>query len=1811
MKTCPKCTAKVSLGELKCNKCGCLLHHDDGTADTVDEWSDTPENAESDANATVDVEPSASDDHSTEDSYGTLPFDDLNATSPGESSTTDEPLSNGDLGTLDIDDPNKTLSGDAITLNDPFPNLRSPATPRLDDSTLDDQHEKWVTAFDLNVPRTVDSSHATQMPGSSDDDAKYMSTVDSEPNLRGIDSGSSGNKSNSKLGPNVNTDFSLSSATEGTGSDGKLNRVWEAAIGTSNRDLNQSLRFERAEASDSIFRRVARRKVADANSPNATEADYQIQHKLGDGGMGIVFSAIQNAVNRIVAVKSIKAEKQSNDSTRKQFFYEAEITADLDHPNIPPIYEMGTTAEDVLFYSMKLIQGTPWQKVINKITRDENLEIFAKIADAVAFAHSRNIIHRDLKPDNVMLGAYGEVYLMDWGLGVNIQKNKSIDFGGTPDFMAPEMAANKRKEIGKPSDVYLLGAILFQIIVGRAPHGGKTAMQRLQAAARNEIVESVIDDPLLEIARIALATDPKQRYASVEKLQEAIREVRRHAESIALSNRSKELADKASERKDYDSFTRSLYGFRDAIELWSDNHAAIAGLAQTRLAYGQCAFDRGDYDLAVQTLDRSVSQEAVVYDQAVKAKLLVSQRGQRLKTLRRVFMISVSSLSVLLAGAALYAWNQKTVAENAAAAEKIAKEGETKAKDEAIEAKEIALAAANAETKAKQEETIAKNEAIQANDQAIAAAKAEEIAKKQETLAKEKALAAAESERIAKEGETKAKQAAEQRTAQIQIGDAQSKTVLAKLQLERFDVQGGASLLEEIKSNALSEVFGEKAPKLDSWPLKRVSLLGNLDLPKLSLEGRVTVIEFASNGKIGIAGTENGKLHLLEANDGTLKIIRSTTFENGTINTVSISPTGDEAVFGLTANNKSQLFAWPLTGQPVDPVPIELLGNRLFQHVQYSPDGNQMIAGVNGGVWCWDRVPGWYTNLTGNKIRIIQEAKGQLARFQWLDSNSVLATTRQNERLTLHKLDLASKNAKIIPIPDSLGRSLEVVTYIGNANQFLFGRNDGSIFAGNLSLNVLTAANRTEIDPRVVELPKKHRTSITQITSGPSGEIVTVSSSEPVVHIWKLDPQGDIHYDTHLSGVPNKNGSSNLTKATFAPNHLLVGVDEGGTAMVWNIARQKQRRQLVRMSENGPDSYTSPVIGVFHRGMTNTAMAVNEDGVVDLWNLQDGLTHRLGGERWSYFGHTPGAEYVDSAVDMNAGVVVTSASLKNAQRKYLSDPNATQEFCIWHQASGNMLHRWAERSDEVIDPRISLLNGGKEILISSDRQTRILALDGTTVFQNKEVGTRFAVPNPRDPSLVAMVKLSGFTWLWDRKSGWNIPNDVYYREDRDGNPIKAVWSNDGNRLFQVFSNGRLYVYDLQGDKLVAAKAKREDDKKWKANFGKSLVVTRHFDLDLAVTSVRSGLDRLFVNVRIPSAQSVSRQTVVDVERSEFALNTISTSESPRFAWLDESNAEQPFDSRVHSHFDLNPSSRDVPVSRFRAGQQTFVSTRRGNVLNLKHDSSEFVSLGRQPLISTTSDRNGSILVTLHKDGALWKLDMSQDGSNQGNRPWSRLEFTTQGDSISMSPDGTQLLILDSQSGSMKIVDPSNGAMVRTLHNVEAAAWHPTQNATLAVAFRDGELEISGIDGTKALRNSLHRQPLRVKSVRFFTETWAREDSRPINYLLVQSEGDLEACLQFVPLEADGKAMEQSIRKGAVVASSPTDSVFVTGEGAGTVTVWIASPYWQRVGALFDLDGHLGAKMKTITFSHDGKTLVTSDSNHRLFGWLSEDATVRQ
>ncbi len=239
-----------------------------------------------------------------------------------------------------------------------------------------------------------------------------------------------------------------------------------------------------------------------------TGKKYKQLTTVARGGMGIILQARDLRVRRTVAMKVMKASAQFSRENVLRFIGEAQLTGQLDHPNIVPVYELGIEHGGEAFYTMKFVNGITLDEILRGLRagRAETIEkyplsalltIFQKVCDAVAFAHSKGVVHRDLKPENIMVGSYGEVFVMDWGLAKQMATLPQQETGddpsldtrphdplrgfqtmhgvvvGTPPFVSPEQARGALDAIDPRSDIYVLGSILYAILALRAPiHGG-------------------------------------------------------------------------------------------------------------------------------------------------------------------------------------------------------------------------------------------------------------------------------------------------------------------------------------------------------------------------------------------------------------------------------------------------------------------------------------------------------------------------------------------------------------------------------------------------------------------------------------------------------------------------------------------------------------------------------------------------------------------------------------------------------------------------------------------------------------------------------------------------------------------------------------------------------------------------------------------------------------------------------------------------------------------------------------------------------------------------------------------------------------------------------------------------------------------------------------------------------------------------------------------------------------------------------------------------------------------------------------------
>ncbi|MFT5131413.1 MAG: serine/threonine protein kinase, partial [Rhodothermales bacterium] len=723
-------------------------------------------------------------------------------------------------------------------------------------------------------------------------------------------------------------------------------------------------------------------------------ADFELLEQLDKGGMGVVYKARQTSIDRTIVIKMLKSEKARSRSARAKFLAEAVVTGDLEHPNIVPVYDLGAGADGKLFYAMKQVQGVAWNKVIRERSRPENLETLMRVADATAYAHSKGVIHRDLKPENVMLGDYGEVLVMDWGLALSVAPGgRAQDLvaaggvGGTPAYMAPEMARGAIGLIGFASDVYLLGAILFEIVTGRPPHPGKTVQDLIKAATENRIQAEDNDDRLLTVARKAMATRPAERYPSVKALQQAIRDYQAHAESIILDQHARQDLEKAMESGDYDTFAQALYGFREASSLWDENESARQGEAETRLAYAHCASNRGDFDLAAGLLLLRIPEHKTFYKQIDTARCLriddARRRALVVRTLRWLAVVII----LVLAGAAFIihrgqqrallaeqsARQAQTRAESAHDAEVVerqraesalrdvdkARQDAESALQAAQEARKFAESALGSAESARQAEAEQRHKAEVALTRAESARKAEAeqrlAAEAARQVAVREQLAAVEARRVAEAEREKAVAAIREReTAERAADEARSdlaaqRTVAESAKRLAEDAERRSEVVRYVGSLQAAEgklnqlAFHEAAKLLDGcpeamrhWEWGRLRHLAKLNYRVL--RGHTApILTLATNadGSVIATGGKDRSLRLWSAKGGMMRVlegherpIHGLAFVQGDSRILSIDDSGVTLLWDLRDGEKMRVFDG--TGDPMPHVYLSGSGERAY-----------------------------------------------------------------------------------------------------------------------------------------------------------------------------------------------------------------------------------------------------------------------------------------------------------------------------------------------------------------------------------------------------------------------------------------------------------------------------------------------------------------------------------------------------------------------------------------------------------------------------------------------------------------------------------------------------------------------------------------------------------------------------------------------------------------------------------------------------------------------------------------------------------------
>jgi WD40 repeat protein len=1117
----------------------------------------------------------------------------------------------------------------------------------------------------------------------------------------------------------------------------------------------------------------------------ADAPDYELLDLIGEGGMGVVYAAHQSSIARTVAVKMLKAGTNVSDEHRDKFISEAVVTGELDHPNIVPIYDLGANDQGALFYSMKKVKGTPWEDVLKQKDLDDNLNILLRVADAVAFAHASGVVHRDLKPENVMLGDFGEVLVMDWGLarvtdefpssGSIYQTNT---LGGTPAYMAPEMARGPIEDIDHRSDIYLLGAMLYEIIGGRAPHVGRDVMQCLMAAAQNRIEPVDYTGELLEIALKAMATDRDQRYQSVKDFQQAIREYQSHSESVVLAGQAQRHFTEAQATGDYQLYARAMYGFQEALDLWSGNTRAREKLLQAELAYARTALAADDLDLAESLLSVDRAEHAELLSEVRAAQQVRRDRRRMLQRMR--YLVAGLGVALLALGLSSYVAirSQYTEAvtqrDRADANAKIAKQNET----EALAAKQLA-------ERAKIEE---ENQKIEALRQEQLARDAEAEAKRQEQAARDSAEAARVAEGKARDSEQlalDAKAAEEYESYVAKIGLAAAKVdenaygfadeLLDDCPPERRNWEWGRlKYLVELAGNKVdcrgaiaSVAWSPDARQFASadWSGRLVVRDAESRRELFAVTGGqfMQAVAYAPNATLIAAADSDGVAHIVSAADGT--VVRSIEAHDKGVLSVAFSPEGDLLV---TTSYDNTARIWNVdTGALVQ----ELVGHNWWVwSADFDATGQRLLtASQDGRVIVWQQSTSGVWAIQGQFTG--HQGPVYCARFS--PTGTLVASGGYDGQVCLWKPDELSATQLALQVEQSTStaqkfRSLQrheaavrSVAFDATGERLLSGGHDNVVWLWDVAAG----------EP--IKVLRGHASRVEAVAFSPDGRQALSGGQDRQLRQWNV---ADYEESRIMRGRVLDGHLDAVLAAEFMPDGQgVVTASRDRTAQLYDTATG----QLVRRFDEGHQFLATSCV-FFDDGRRMATGA--GDNSVRLWDVQTGgqLVELRPTGRTGTLAVAPGGAWI-----------VTGGASNTAQ--------------IWDSTTGESIATLAAHQSEVTATAVS---GDASLIATGDERGDIVVWKVAAGGQAAEPIAQFAGHSRTitalefSPNGQTLISSSGDRTCgqWDLASGRELTDRVLKHPDY----VASVdVSADGTLAVTTCDDGVVRVWSLADARVVA------------------------------------------------------------------------------------------------------------------------------------------------------------------------------------------------------------------------------------------------------------------------------------------------------------------------------------------------------------------------------------------------------------------------
>ena len=443
----------------------------------------------------------------------------------------------------------------------------------------------------------------------------------------------------------------------------------------------------RAEHLTGGLARVRDKLAVAGKGASRSLAGFALRETLGEGGMGIVRVAEQSALFREVAIKTLKADLEDSADAALRLLREAWLTGSLEHPNVVPIYDLGTDEEGRPHIVMRRVSGTAWDSLLLDPAKvrekhgasdvlDWHLRVLLQVTQAVSRAHAKGIVHRDIKPENVMVGEFGEVYLLDWGIAVSLVDDGSgrlplakdaTEAAGTPCYMAPEMLGSPTPKIDERTDVYLLGAVLYEIVTGKPPHEGASFQAMVKSIVYSQ--PSFPDDCPHELAAVctrAMARLHDDRFQTVVDLRKAVLDFLTHRGSADLAEEATAkrgdlfamlgASTKVERQEIYNVFGAVRFGYLEALRTWPENAEARAGLRAVSIRMIDHELSQGSPEAAHAILAELTTPDpelAARVDAAMRAREEERRRIEKLDALEAEYDPNVGRRTRLFFGGVL------------------------------------------------------------------------------------------------------------------------------------------------------------------------------------------------------------------------------------------------------------------------------------------------------------------------------------------------------------------------------------------------------------------------------------------------------------------------------------------------------------------------------------------------------------------------------------------------------------------------------------------------------------------------------------------------------------------------------------------------------------------------------------------------------------------------------------------------------------------------------------------------------------------------------------------------------------------------------------------------------------------------------------------------------------------------------------------------------------------------------------------------------------------------------------------------------